>query len=152
MSVTPCLLFSGNAEEAVDFYVSLIPNSRIVETTRLDGKVLMLTFELDGTLHRALNGPEAAFTEAISLMVPCETQAEIDRIWDRIVETGGTPRMCGWIKDRYGLAWQVYPSRIDEWLNGDPAAAGRVMQEVMKMVKLDLPTLERAWKGEPAPA
>ena len=64
----------------------------------------MLTFELDGTLHRALNGPEAAFTEAISLMVPCETQAEIDRIWDRIVETGGTPRMCGWIKDRYGLA------------------------------------------------
>ena len=147
MSVIPCLLFSGNAEEAVDFYVSLVPNSRIVETTRLDGKVLMLTFELDGTRHHALNGPDAAFTEALSLMVPCDTQADLDRIWDRIVETGGKPLMCGWIKDRYGLAWQVVPARIGEWLNGDPAAAGRVMQEVVKMVKLDIPTLERAHAG-----
>ncbi len=112
----------------------------------------MLTFELDGTRYHALNGPAAAFTEAVSLMVPCDTQAELDRIWDRIVETGGTPMMCGWIKDRYGLAWQVVPSRIGEWLTGDPAAAGRVMQAVMGMVRLDIPALERAYVGETAAA
>jgi predicted 3-demethylubiquinone-9 3-methyltransferase (glyoxalase superfamily) len=152
MPVTPCLLFHGDAEEAVNFYVSLVPNSRVVETARSGGKPLMLTFELDGTRYMALNGPEAAFTEAVSLMVGCDTQAELDRIWDRIVETGGKPMMCGWIKDRYGLAWQVVPSRTGEWLTGDPAAADRVLKEVMKMVKLDIPTLERAYAGEDADA
>lgn len=152
MSVTPCLLFAGNAEEAVNFYVSLVPNARIVETARHQGKPLMLTFELDGTRYHALNGPEAPFTEAVSLMLTCDTQAELDRIWDRIVEHGGTPSVCGWIKDRYGLRWQIVPSRIGEWLTGDPAAAERVLNAVMGMVKLDIPTLERAHAGEPVGA
>ena len=111
----------------------------------------MITFELGGTRYLALNGPDAAFSEAVSLLVPCDTQAELDAIWDRIVETGGKPQMCGWIKDRYGLAWQVVPGRIGEWLTGDPAAADRVMQAVMGMVKLDIPTLERAYAGEAGP-
>ncbi len=152
MSVTPCLLFAGNAEEAVDYYVSLVPNSHIVETIRHDGKPLLLTFELDGTRYTALNGPDAPFTDAVSLMIECETQAELDAIWDRITADGGTPFVCGWIRDRYGLSWQVVPRRIGEWLRGDPAAAARVLQAVMGMVKLDIPTLERAHAGEAAHA
>ena len=152
MSVTPCLWFNGNAKEAVSFYVSLIPNSRVVEVSRHDGKPLMIAFELDGARYRALNGPmDFPFSEAVSLIVTCDTQAELDRIWDTLGE-GGKPQMCGWIKDRYGLPWQVVPSQIGRWMSGDPAAAGRVMQALMAMVKLDIPTLERAYAGEAAPA
>jgi predicted 3-demethylubiquinone-9 3-methyltransferase (glyoxalase superfamily) len=151
VSIVPCLLFAGNAEEAANFYVSVIPNSRIVEVVRLDGKPLMVVFELDGTRHHALNGPKAEFTEALSLTVFCDTQGELDRIWDRLGD-GGAPIVCGWIKDRYGVRWQVAPRRIDAWLTGDPAAAARVMAEVGKMVKLDIPTLERAYRGEQAHA
>lgn len=151
MSLVPCLLFTGNAEEAANFYVSVVPNSRIVEISRLDGKPLMVVFELDGTRCHALNGPKAEFTEAISLTVFCDTQEEIDRVWDRLGE-GGAPMVCGWIRDRYGVRWQVAPRRIDEWLTGDPAATARVMAEVGRMVKLDIPTLERAWRGEAANA
>jgi predicted 3-demethylubiquinone-9 3-methyltransferase (glyoxalase superfamily) len=151
MPVTPCLLFGGNAEEAVNFYVSLVPNSRIVEVGRHDGKPLMIVFELDGTRYHALNGPKVPFTDGVSLMVFCETQPELDRIWDRLAD-GGQPHVCGWIRDRYGLSWQVAPSRIGEWLGGDPAAADRVLQKVMGMVKLDIPTLERAFAGEEAHA
>jgi predicted 3-demethylubiquinone-9 3-methyltransferase (glyoxalase superfamily) len=151
MPVTPCLLFDGNAEEAADFYVSVVPNSRILQTARMDGKALMIVFELDGTTYHALNGPRAEFTEAISLTVFCDTQAELDRIWERLGD-GGAPIVCGWLKDRYGVRWQVAPRRIGQWLTGDPAAAVRVMAEVTKMVKLDIPTLERAWRGETAHA
>ena len=148
MSVTPCLWFNGNAEEAVSFYVSLVPNSRIVETARHEGKALMIVFDLDGVRYQALNGPmDFPFSEAVSLIVTCDTQADLDRIWDRLGD-GGKPQMCGWIKDRYGLPWQVVPSRIGAWMKGDPAAAGRVMQALLQMVKLDIPTLERAYRGE----
>lgn len=161
MSVTPCLWFNGNAEEAVDFYVSLVPDSRVVTIARypdaipsLAGTVLMIVFELAGRRYQALNGgADHPFSPvAVSLSVACDTQAEIDRIWNRIVETGGRPQQCGWITDRFGLPWQVVPSRTGEWLTGDPAAADRVMREVMGMVKLDIPTLERAYAGEPATA
>ena len=160
MSVTPCLWFNGNAEEAVNFYVSLVPNSRIVSVSRYGAvnpsdrdKVLMIVFELDGNRYQALNGDaDFPFSEAVSLMVTAENQAELDRIWDAIADGGGKPQMCGWIKDRYGLPWQVIPAKTGEWLTGDRAAADRVMQEVMKMVKLDIPTLERAYAGEEAHA
>lgn len=158
MSVTPCLWFNGNAEEAVNFYVSVIPNSRIVsvarttEVTGNPGAVLLIVFELDGRSYQALNGGmDFPFTEAVSLSVACDTQEEIDRIWARLAE-GGKEVQCGWVKDRFGLSWQVAPSRIPEWISGDPAAANRVMTEVMRMVKLDIPTLERAYRGEPAHA
>ena len=112
MSVTPCLRFNGNAEEAVNFYVSLVPNSRIVETaapraaSRSCDRLRARRHPLPGAERRR----RRPFTEAVSLMVTCDTQAELDRIWDRIVETGGKPLMCGWIKDRYGLPWQVVPA------------------------------------------
>jgi len=156
MSVTPCLWFGGNAEEAVNFYVSLVPNSRIVNVSRYGaasksdpGKVLMIVFELDGNRYQALNGDQDyPFTEAVSLMLSVREQSELDRIWDAITAGGGEPVMCGWIKDRYGLRWQVIPQQLDQWISGDRAAADRVMAQVMQMVKLDIPTLERAYAGE----
>ena len=160
MSVTPCLWFNGNAEEAVNFYVSLVPNSRIVSISRYGevnpsdkDKVLWIVFELDGNRYQALNGDSNfPFSEAVSLVITAENQAELDRIWDTIADSGGTPQMCSWIKDRYGLPWQVIPAKLDMWLTGDQAAADRVMKEVMKMVKLDIATLEKAYAGEEAHA
>jgi len=156
MSVTPCLWFNGNAEEAVSYYVALVPNSRIVsvshygKASRSDpDKVLTIVFELDGSRYQALNGDmDFPFTEAISLMIRVGDQAQLDRIWHRIEADGGKPVACGWITDRFGLRWQVIPEQIDRWLTGDQAAADRVMTEVMRMVKLDIPALERAHAGE----
>lgn len=154
--VTPCLWFNDNAEEAVAFYVSLIPNSRVVSVARhteatgrgKEGTVLLIVFELDGRAYQALNGGvDFPFSEAVSLSVACDTQEEIDRIWAQLAE-GGKEVQCGWIKDRYGLPWQVVPSQCEAWLTGDPAAAARMMRALMGMVKLDLATLERAYRGE----
>jgi predicted 3-demethylubiquinone-9 3-methyltransferase (glyoxalase superfamily) len=109
----------------------------------------MIVFELDGSRYQALNGDmDFPFTEAISLMIRVGDQAELDRIWNRIEADGGKPVACGWITDRFGLRWQVIPEQIDRWLTGDQAAADRVMTEVMRMVKLDIPALERAHAGE----
>ena len=157
--VFPCLWFDGDAEEAVTFYVSLVPDSRIVSVSRYGeagpgepGSVLTMVFELAGRRYMALNGgTDFPFSEAVSLVVQCDTQDEIDRIWGRLGE-GGTPQMCGWIRDRFGMPWQVVPSQIGLWMSGDPAAAGRVMRAVLGMVKLDIPTLERAFEGEKVPA
>lgn len=157
--VTPCLWFNDNAEEAVDFYVSLLPGSRIVSVSRYGDAdpskrdaVLTIGFELAGRRYLALNGGmDFPFSEAVSLIVACDSQAEIDRLWDRIGE-GGTPQQCGWIKDRFGLPWQIVPSAIDRWISGDPAAAGRVMRALFGMVKLDMAALERAHEGEDAHA
>jgi predicted 3-demethylubiquinone-9 3-methyltransferase (glyoxalase superfamily) len=153
--VTPCLWFNDNAEEAVRFYVSLIPDSRIVSTSRYTeagpgkpGSVLTISFVLGGRSYLALNGGvDFPFSEAVSLSVSCDTQAEIDRLWERIGD-GGQEQQCGWIKDRYGMPWQVVPSAIDRWITGDPAAADRVLRAVHGMVKLDIRTLERAYAGE----
>ena len=149
MSVTPCLWFNGNAEEAVNFYVSFVPNSRIVSISRYGAaspsdpdKVLMIVFELDGSRYQALNGDASfPFSQAVSLMIGVETQAELDRIRDTIADGGGKPVMCGWMDtDRCnGLPWQVIPAKTGEWLSGDPAAAGRVMKEVMRMVAATSP-------------
>ena len=159
MSVTPCLLFNDQAEAAVAFYLSVFPNSRVLSTLRAGdsgpfapGAVVMQVFELDGQRLHALNcGADFAFTEALSLVAACETQAEIDRVWDRLCD-GGAPQQCGWLKDRYGVSWQVVPTALDRLMTGDPAAAARVLQAVMGMTKIDLAALERAHAGEPAPA
>ena len=155
MTITPCLWFNANAEEAVDFYVSILPNSRIIQTARYGeagpgkpGTVLMIVFELDGRRFQALNGGvDFPFSEAVSLVATCETQAEIDRLWQRLGD-GGTPQQCGWIKDRFGMPWQVVPAAMDRLMGGDPERANRVMQALLGMIKLDLATLEKAYAGE----
>lgn len=151
--ITPFLWFDSNAEEAVNFYVSLFPNSKIVGMTRYGetgpgpkGQVMTVAFDLAGQRFTGLNGgPHFKFTEAISFVVNCETQEEVDNYWDRIQRAGGTPSQCGWIKDKFGLSWQIVPTILPELLQSkDPEKAKRVMQAMMKMIKLDIKTLKDA--------
>lgn len=144
--ITPFLWFDQNAEEAVDFYVSIFPNSRRLDELRNPGDapgpkggVLTLSFELDGQRFVALNGgPDHKFSEAVSFVVNCETQQEIDHYWSKLVE-GGSEIACGWLKDKFGLCWQVTPTRIFELVGHSKA-----MQAMMQMKKLDIAALERA--------
>ena len=153
--VTPCLWFDFNAAEAVDFYVSVFPNSRVLRTSHygewmpeLDGKVLMIEFELDGVRLQALNGgPQFPFTEAMSLSIACADQEEVDYYWSRL-SAGGREVECGWPKDRYGLSWQVVPVRmLDLLVDPDKDRAGRAMQAMLTMKKLDIGVIERAAEG-----
>lgn len=152
-NITPFLWFDTKAEEAARFYVSIFPNSKITRIGRRTGAevanssdVLTVDFELDGKRHLALNGgPQYKFTEALSLLIPCKTQEEIDRYWAALTADGGEEVVCGWLKDKYGLFWQVVPERALELLAGeDRARATRVMAAVRGMKKLDLEALERA--------
>ncbi len=155
--ITPCLWYDGDAEEAARFYVTLLPDSRIDKVVRSPadnpstkkGDVILVEFTLAGQRYSGLNGgPQFPFTEAVSLMVRCEDQAEVDRLWAAIEGNGGTPGACGWIKDRWGLAWQIVPDEMLAMLaSEDRAAAERAMQAMMEMVKLDLPALRRAFEG-----
>jgi predicted 3-demethylubiquinone-9 3-methyltransferase (glyoxalase superfamily) len=157
--ITPCLWFDGKAEEAAQFYVSLLPNSRIdavlpysVETPGgKPGDVMTVEFTLAGESYMALNGgPYFQFTPAISLSVSCIDQAEVDRLWDALSD-GGSPQQCGWITDRYGVSWQVVPAVLGTMMKDkDPARVRRVMEAVLKMIKLDVNTLESAYRGEAA--
>jgi len=153
--VRTCLWFDTEAEEAANFYISLIPNSRILDIARYGeagpgkpGSVLMVRFELAGVQYLALNGgPVFKFTEAISLSVDCADQAEVDRFWEKLGE-GGQYSRCGWLKDRYGLSWQIVPSRLPEFIGGpDKAGAKRAMEAMLQMSKLDIPALEAAYRG-----
>lgn len=151
-----CLWFDGNGEEAVSFYTSLFPDSGILSILRCGeagpyppGIVLTINFRMLGTEYLMLNGgPTYKFSPAISLMVACETQAEIDHYWDALIE-GGKAHACGWLDDRFGLTWQVYPRVMDDYLSDpDQARADRVMKSMMEMVKFDLEAIERAYRGE----
>ena len=151
--IATCLWFDSNAEEAVDFYVSLFADSRIVSLTRYgkagpgpEGSVLTVAFELAGREFIALNGgPHFRFNEAISMFVKCDTQAEIDRLWEKLLE-GGEAQQCGWLKDRFGLSWQIVPAALEGMLRDeDPERSSRVMQALLQMVKLDIVQLERAY-------
>lgn len=152
--ITPFLWFDNNAEEAVDFYCSIFKNSRVLNVSRYGeavpgpkGAVMTMEFELDGQKFTALNGgPQFKFTEAISLVVNCETQEEIDYFWEKL-SAGGAESKCGWLKDKYGLSWQVVPTMIGELISGDPERSNRVMQEVLKMEKLEIEPLRRAYEG-----
>ncbi len=153
--ITPCLWFDGNAEEAMDFYMSVFPHSK-VSNVMLNGDagpgekgtVLCATFELDGQEFMALNGgPEFTFTPAISLVVACETQEEIDYYWSKLLE-GGSPVQCGWLTDKFGVSWQVVPTALEEMLRDkDTEKADRVMRAMLTMVKLDLRRLREAYDG-----
>jgi predicted 3-demethylubiquinone-9 3-methyltransferase (glyoxalase superfamily) len=145
------LWFDNQAEEAVNFYTSIFKKSKIKDILYTPeggpapaGTVLTIDFQLDGVDFTALNGgPLFKFTEAVSFIIDCDTQAEVDYYWDKLLE-GGQPSQCGWLKDKFGLSWQVVPKRLTELLDKDKARAGRVMQAMMKMVKLDIKTLEEA--------
>jgi len=151
--ITPFLWFDTKAQQAAEFYVSLFPNSKITRIGRRTGAevanesdVLTVDFELGGKRHIALNGgPRYKFTEAVSLLVPCKTQDEVDHYWAALTADGGEEVVCGWLKDKFGLFWQVVPERVLELLAGeDRARANRVMAAVRTMKKLDLAQLERA--------
>ncbi len=144
--ITPFLWFDNQAEEAVDFYLKVFKTGRIINMHRRSGKVFTGTFELFGQMYHFINGgPMFRFTEAISLMVVCEDQKEIDSYWDGLLEDGGAEQMCGWLKDRYGLSWQIVPANLGALLNGDDRAkAERAGAALMKMRKIDIATLEDA--------
>lgn len=153
--ITPFLWFDSQAEEAAKFYLSIFKNSKIVAVTHYGdagpgpkGSVMTVRFELNGEEFVALNaGPMFKFTEAISFVVNCETQEEIDYFWDQL-SAGGEKSQCGWLKDKFGLSWQVVPAALGDLVGGkDPAKSDRVMKAIMQMEKLDLATLERAAKG-----
>ena len=155
--ITPCLWYDGDAEEAASFYVTLLPDSRIDNVVRSPadnpsmkkGGVLVVEFTLAGQKYTGLNGgPQFPFTEAVSFMIHCKDQAEVDRLWDAIEGNGGKPSACGWISDRWGLSWQIVPDELLEMIaSEDRAAAERAMKAMLEMVKLDLPTLRRAFEG-----
>ena len=149
--VTPCLWFDTQAEEAVSFYTGIFSASKIIQTVYNPeggpspaGTVLTIFFELDGQQYMALNaGPRYKFTEAISLMVNCKTQQEIDYYWDKLTGSGGSEVECGWVKDQFGLFWQIIPESLPELLS-NPATSGKVLHAVWSMKKIDLATLEAA--------
>ena len=157
--ITPFLWFEDNAEEAVKFYTSIFKNSRIGKIARYDkagekvsgrpaGSVMTVEFQLEGQEFVALNGgPHFKFTEAISFVVNCKTQAEVDRFWKKL-SAGGKKVQCGWLKDKYGLSWQIVPTILEELLRDqDAAKSQRVMEAMLKMVKLDIKKLKAAAKG-----
>jgi len=155
--ITPNLWFDTEAEEAANFYVSLFPNSRIVNVShyteagpREAGMVMTVEFELDGQRFVGINGgPEFTFDEAVSFQIDCETQDEVDSYWERLTD-GGEESQCGWLKDRYGLSWQVTPAGIEElFADPDPARAERAMQAMLGMRKLDLAAMRAAADGAP---
>ena len=156
MTITPCLWFDGQAEEAAHFYTSVFKNSKITDVSRYGegapvpaGTALTVAFELDGRPFTALNGgPQFQFNEAISLQVPCETQDEVDEYWTRLGE-GGAEGQCGWLKDRYGLWWQLVPTALPGILGGpDAEGAARAMAAMMGMQKLDIAALQAAYDGD----
>ena len=154
--IMPCLWFDFNAQEAVDHYLSIFKQGRILEVSHYGdavpphkGKVMTIRFEIEGQPLLALNaGPNFPFTEAISLMVGCDDQAEIDELWSKL-SAGGSEGPCGWLKDKFGLSWQIYPRRIIEMYNSpDRDAAARTMQAMMQMKRLDIAALQAAYDGK----
>jgi predicted 3-demethylubiquinone-9 3-methyltransferase (glyoxalase superfamily) len=155
--ITPFLWFDSNAEEAVNFYVSVFKNSKITKVARYDaagasasgrpeGSVMTVAFQLNGQEFVALNGgPHFKFTEAVSFAVNCDTQAELDDLWDKLT-TGGMEVQCGWLKDKYGLSWQIVPANLDELVSGpNPAKSLKAMAALMQMVKIDIAKLRQAY-------
>jgi len=153
--ITPFLWFNDQAEEAVNFYISLFKNSRIVSLSRYGeagpgpkGSVMSVTFELEGQPFYALNGgPHFSFTPAISLFVNCESQAEVDELWDKLA-AGGRKDRCGWLQDKYGLSWQIVPSVLGKLLGDkDPSKSSGVMKAMLQMDKLDIARLQQAYEA-----
>ena len=158
--ITPCLWFDGKAEEAANFYVSLFKDSRIHDIARYgdagsdvsgqpEGSVMTVEFELEGQKFLGLNGgPDFKFTEAVSFIINCDSQEEVDRFWTKLTENGGAESQCGWLKDKFGLSWQVTPTILTELMKSkDRAKAERVMKAMLQMKKIDIATLKKAAEG-----
>ena len=154
MKIVPFLWFDGNAEAAMNFYVSVFKNSKVVSVSRYGdagpgpkGTVMSATFQLEGQPFYALNGgPQFKFTPAISLFVNCETQAEVDELWTKLTAGGGSEQPCGWLQDRFGLSWQIIPSALGRMLGDkNPKKAGAAMQAMLQMKKIDLQGLQAAF-------
>jgi predicted 3-demethylubiquinone-9 3-methyltransferase (glyoxalase superfamily) len=154
--ITPFLWFDGNAEEAMNFYTSIFKNSEVLSVSRYPegapmpaGTLMSATFRLEDQEFMALNaGPQFKFTEAISFYISCETQEEVDALWAKLTE-GGEESQCGWLKDKFGLSWQIIPRALGEMLGDkDPAKAGRVMQAMLQMQKIDIRKLREAYKQQ----
>jgi predicted 3-demethylubiquinone-9 3-methyltransferase (glyoxalase superfamily) len=153
--ITPFLWFDANAEEATNFYTSIFKNSEIISVSRYGegspgqpGKVMTTTFILDGQPFTALNGgPHFKFTEAVSFFVSCETQAEVDELWEKLTD-GGEESQCGWLKDKFGLSWQIIPTALGELMGDpDPEKSRRVMEAMLQMHKIDIEKLKQAHEG-----
>jgi predicted 3-demethylubiquinone-9 3-methyltransferase (glyoxalase superfamily) len=153
--VTPFLWFDNQAEEAVNLYVSIFPNSKMLKVLRYGeagpgpkGSVMTASFELDGQRFTALNGgPHFKFTEAVSFVIDCKSQEEVDHYWDKL-SAGGQTQQCGWLKDKFGVSWQITPTVLVEMMgDADPAKAKRVAKAMMKMVKIDIAKLKEAYAG-----
>ena len=154
--IMPCLWFDDRIEDAVNFYTSVFPKSKITTISRYGdagplpkGKVMVALFELEGQEFMALNGgPQFKFSEAISFFVKCETQAEVDNYWTKLTADGGAESMCGWLKDKFGLSWQIVPNAVSRYLSDkDPKKAQRVMEAMLKMKKIDIATLDKVHAG-----
>jgi predicted 3-demethylubiquinone-9 3-methyltransferase (glyoxalase superfamily) len=154
--ITTFLWFDDQAEEAVNFYTSLFQDAKVLEVSRYGeagpgpaGEVMVINFQLDGQEFTALNGgPQFKFNEAISLVVNCENQAEVDRLWEELTADGGEESMCGWLKDKYGLSWQIVPTVLGKLASDpDPVKAQRVIQAMLQMRKLDIAELQKAYEG-----
>jgi predicted 3-demethylubiquinone-9 3-methyltransferase (glyoxalase superfamily) len=149
--ITPFLWFDGQAEEAMNFYVSIFKNGKVLSVNRANGKVMSVTFELEGQKFMGLNaGPQFKFTEAISLFVDCETQEEVDELWEKL-SAGGEKGRCGWLKDKYGLSWQIIPTALGKLMSDpDPEKSKAVVQAMLKMNKIVIEDLKKAYEGKAA--
>jgi predicted 3-demethylubiquinone-9 3-methyltransferase (glyoxalase superfamily) len=148
--ITPFLWFDNQAEQAMNFYTSIFKNSKVLGVSRgPDGKAQSVNFEIEGQELIGFNaGPEFKFNEAISLFVDCRDQAEVDELWNQLTSDGGEESQCGWLKDKYGLSWQIIPSALGQYLGDpDPVKAQRAMQAMLKMQKIDIAGLKKAYEG-----
>jgi len=150
--ITPFLWFDNNAEEALTLYTSIFKNSKVKNISRMgpDGPVITATFELEGQEFMVLNaGPMFKFTEAVSFFVKCKNQEEVDYFWTKFIESGGEESKCGWLKDKFGLSWQIIPDALGQLMGDkDPAKAQRVMQAMLKMGKIEVKLLQDAYEGK----
>jgi predicted 3-demethylubiquinone-9 3-methyltransferase (glyoxalase superfamily) len=149
-TITPFLWYDTQAEEAMNLYASIFKRSKVIAVNRARGKVMSVQFELEGQRFTALNGgPLFKFNESTSFFVGCDTQAEVDEFWDKLIADGGEPSQCGWLKDKFGLSWQIVPNVLLRLLNDpDPAKSTRVMNAMLEMRKLDIKGLQQAYDGE----
>jgi predicted 3-demethylubiquinone-9 3-methyltransferase (glyoxalase superfamily) len=149
LTVTPFLWFDTQAEEAMNLYTSIFEHSKAIAVHRAQGRVMSVEFEIEGQRVMGLNaGPQYKFTEAFSFFVGCDTQAEIDELWSKLTADGGEPGRCGWLKDKFGLSWQIIPKKLGQLIGGgDPAKSGRAVQAMLQMNKLDVARLQQAHDG-----
>ena len=151
LTITPFLWFETQAEEAMNYYASIFPRAKPLSVQRANGQVMSVEYELEGQKFMALNGgPLFKFNEAVSFLVGCDTQQEIDTLWDKLTADGGSPSQCGWLKDKFGLSWQIIPKKLGSLLGGggDPARAKRVLDAMLPMKKLDERRLQEAYDAK----